>query len=100
MASLGGAAKHAEGPLPPGTHHHLLCGTVAVFFSVGLIGGMASGRGGRWLAAVGVPTVLAAVLLAVFADGWSPEGLVLALFAVAYWPLLHDKRITRRTAAP
>ncbi len=96
-ASLGGAMKHAEGPLPPGTHR-LLCGSVAVFLAVGLIAGAAAGRGRLWVAAVGGPMVVVPVLLAVFADGWYPEGLVLALFAVACWPLAYDNRIRRRTA--
>ncbi|MFE5543892.1 low temperature requirement protein A [Streptomyces sp. NPDC056534] len=94
-ASLGGAVVHADGQLPPGMRW-LMCGSIAVFLSVGLLAGAVSGRGARWVLGAGVPVVAAPVLLGAFAGHGSPAALVWALVAVARWPWLYEKLAGRR----
>ncbi|MEV7567992.1 hypothetical protein [Streptomyces tanashiensis] len=95
-ASLGGAVEHVEEQLPAGMRW-LMCGSVAVFLSVGLVAGVVSGRGARWALGAGGPVVVVPVLLGAFAGRGSPSVLVWALVAVARWPWLYEKVFTRRT---
>ncbi|MFF9066250.1 low temperature requirement protein A [Streptomyces sp. NPDC014891] len=91
-ASLGGAMEHSEGPLPAKVRW-LMCGSIAVFLAVGLLAGALSGRGLRWVLAVGVPIVLAPVVLAAATSDGHPGALVWILVVVARWPWFYDKRI-------
>ncbi|MFB7936501.1 low temperature requirement protein A [Streptomyces sp. NPDC127049] len=97
-ASLGGAIEDAGEPLPADVEW-LLCGSVAVFLTVGLLGGALSGRGVRWILAVGVPVAAAPVVLAAVSHHVHPAALVWALAAVARWPWLYDKRRARTKPA-
>ncbi|MFE2011229.1 low temperature requirement protein A [Streptomyces sp. NPDC059491] len=94
-ASLGGAVEHAEGHVPAGMRW-LMCGSVAVFLSVGLVAGVASGRGVRWATMVGAPVIVAPILLGAFAGRGFPAALVWALVVVARWPWLYDRLSGRR----
>ncbi|MCT4351529.1 low temperature requirement protein A [Streptomyces sp. Je 1-79] len=90
-AALGAAVEHAEGRLPLGMRW-LMCGAIAVFLGVGLVAGALSGRGARWVVAVGLPMVAAPLLLAAFAGRWAPGTLVWALVLVARWNWFYEKR--------
>ncbi|MEU6987849.1 low temperature requirement protein A [Streptomyces sp. NPDC046324] len=90
-AALGAAVEHAEGRLPHGMRW-LMCGAIAVFLGVGALAGALSGRGTRWIVAVGLPMVAAPLLLAAFAGRWAPGSLVWALVLVARWNWIYDKR--------
>ncbi|MEU9861245.1 low temperature requirement protein A [Streptomyces sp. NPDC047971] len=90
-AALGAAVEHAEGRLPHGMRW-LMCGAIAVFLAVGTLAGALSGKGTRWIVAVGLPMVAAPLLLAVVAGHWAPATLVWALVLVARWNWLYEKR--------
>ncbi|MEU7005572.1 low temperature requirement protein A [Streptomyces sp. NPDC046332] len=90
-AALGAAVEHAEGRLPHGMRW-LMCGAIAVFLGVGVLAGALSGRGTRWIVAVGLPMVAAPLLLAAFAGRWAPGALVWALVLVARWNWIYEKR--------
>ncbi|MFB7369835.1 low temperature requirement protein A [Streptomyces sp. NPDC056222] len=90
-AALGAAVEHAEDSLPLGMRW-LMCGAIAVFLAVGLLAGALSGRGARWIVAVGLPMVAAPLLLAFFAEQWAPATLVWALVLVARWNWIYEKR--------
>ncbi|MEU3839289.1 low temperature requirement protein A [Streptomyces sp. NPDC028635] len=95
-ASLGGAVEHVEGRLPSGMRW-LMCGSVVVFLSIGLVAGVVSGRGARWALGAGGPMVVVAILLGAFAGRGSPAALVWALVVVARWPWFYEKLATRRS---
>ncbi|MER5966501.1 low temperature requirement protein A [Streptomyces sp. NPDC002057] len=97
-ASLGGAVEHVDGHLPLGMRW-LMCGSIAVFLSVGLLAGVVSGRDARWVLVVGVPVVVAPLLLGAFAGRGFPAALVWALVLVARWPWLYEKLAGRRGTA-
>ncbi|MFF9909067.1 low temperature requirement protein A [Streptomyces sp. NPDC013457] len=90
-AALGAAVEHVEGRLPLGMRW-LMCGAVAVFLGVGLVAGALSGRGVRWMVAVGLPMVGLPLLLAAFAGRWTPDSLVWSLVLVSRWNWLYEKR--------
>ncbi|MFF3772939.1 low temperature requirement protein A [Streptomyces sp. NPDC002232] len=94
-ASLGGAVEHVGGHLPVGMRW-LMCGSVAVFLAVGVVAGVASGRGRRWALGAGAPMVVAPVLLGAFAGRGAPAALVWALVVVARWPWVYDRLSARR----
>jgi hypothetical protein len=90
-AALGAAVEHAEEHKPPGMRR-LMCAAIAVFLGVGMLAGALSGRGTRWILAVGLPMVAAPLLLAAVAGRWAPATLVWALVLVARWNWFYEKR--------
>ncbi len=97
-AGLGVAIGHAGGYLPTGTRW-LLCASVAAYFAISAVGGLAARTPARWLLGWAVPCIAVPIVLGAV-DHLTAPWLIWALVATVGWQISYAAVDDRRRSRP